>query len=62
MAARIARAFYLIQFAETQPRQPRNAAKGAKMAEVFGNQPAREGFIIRQAPIRGSFGWVGLMR
>ena len=62
MAARVAGGLYFIQLAKAQAGKPGNAPKGAEMAEVFGNQPAREGFIICQAPIRGRFQRVRLMR
>ena len=62
MATRVAGGLYFIQLAIAQAGEPSNAAKGTEMAEVFSNQPAREGFIIRQAPIRGPFCRVRLMR
>ena len=62
MAARIARRLNLINFAIAQACKPRDAAKGAEIGHIFGHQPAREGFIIRQAPIRGPLGWVRVMR
>ena len=62
MAARIAGRLHLINFAIAQARKPGDAAKGAEVGDIFRHQPAREGFIIRQAPIRCPFRRVRLMR
>ena len=62
MAARIARRLHLIKFAIAQASKPGDAAKGAEIRDIFRHQPAREGFIIRQAPIRRRISRGRLMR